>query len=275
MKHLFFTLLLLSSTCLLADKTTSSMSDTLTKAIERVENARKDALATLHNMINNVDQARINSPEHNRSISTKIIETYALGVIAKSTASVEIAKAKAMSLINQAIDNMDPKSINTIANAVASVEVAKAKATQNIVNVTRQVEMSKNQTPKELKHGNDTLAIAKNVSAIQIAKSTAQTEVARAVSLVEIARSSMEASFPDGTKVLKEKSLKTLEEIKSKATANISSYLANIEVTKANMLSKIASEVAKVEIAKINTLDINEPTEIKSSTYPKIFINKD
>ena len=121
---------------------------------------------------------------------------------------------------------------------------------------TGRVEISKTKTPAEINHPKETLTIAKNVSAI------------------EIARSSMEASLTDGMPALKKESLKNLEEIKAKATANISSYLAKIEIVKSHMLSKIASEVAAVEIAKINANEIDKVVETQSTTYPKILIKK-
>jgi len=142
------------------------------------------------------------------------------------------------------------------------------------VQATGRVEISKTKTPAGINHPKETLTIAKNVSAIQIAKSTAQTEVVRAVSRIEIARSSMEASLTDGMPALKKESLKNLEEIKAKATANISSYLAKIEIVKSHMLSKIASEVAAVEIAKINANEIDKVVETQSTTYPKMLIKK-
>ena len=72
-----------------------------------------------------------------------------------------------------------------------------------------------------------------------------------------------------------EESKKELEDIKAKATANISSYLAQIEVMKANMLSKIATEVAKVEIAKLKLNGLSNSTEKNSTTYPSKLIKAD
>ena len=84
----------------------------------------------------------------------------------------------------------------------------------------------------------------------------------------------MEASLTDGMPVLKKESLKNLDEIKAKATANIPSYLEKIEIVKFHMLSKIASEVSTVEIAKIDANEIDKVVEVQSTTYPKILILK-
>ena len=84
----------------------------------------------------------------------------------------------------------------------------------------------------------------------------------------------MEVAIAESLDSPKKGSTVDLDKIKAEATANISSYLANIEVTKANMLAKIANEVEKVEVAKIHTQK-DEYTEQKSSTYPKILIKKD
>ena len=62
----------------------------------------------------------------------------------------------------------------------------------------------------------------------------------------EIAQSSMQ----NMTVTLSKEDKERLEDIKAKATANISSYLAQIEILKAEVNSKIAQEIAKVEIAE-------------------------
>lgn len=271
MKYSLVTFLLTSSTLLLANPTTAadsttSISNHLQDAVTRVETARDNTLSALKAMVTSVDEARKEGVENNHSISTKIIETHAISQIAKGTASVEIAKAKAKALITQAIDKLDPTSLQIVANAVADVEVAKAKAKELIVNVTERVELSKTKMHKHIEHPEETLTIAKNVSAISIAKSVAQTEVARAVSLIEIARSSVESAIPESMKTLSKESAKKLAQIKAEATANISSYLAQIEIMKANMLAKIAEEVARVEIAKLHIQhNENNVTETKSS----------
>jgi len=267
MKFILFTLMITSTTVLFANQiqlnTAPTMNEHIKNAVARVETAREDTLAALKSMIHTVDNAKKESNENNRSISTQIIETHALSEIAKSTASVEVAKAKAMTLITQAIDKLDPQSLGIIADAVASVEIAKEEAKKNIVKATGRVEVSKVKKPANISHGKETLTVAKNVSAIQIAK---------AVSLIEIARSSVESSLPKSMKFVSEKNKEKLENIKAKATANISSYLAQIEVMKANMLAKIAAEVAKVEIAKLQINGIDNSTEKNSTTYPHTLI---
>jgi len=272
MKHSIMTLILASTTLLSANQFNpnkpSNVNEHIKNAVTRVESAQKDTISDLKSMIHTVDKARASGIENNDSIATQIIETHALSEIAKNTAKVEITKAKAITLITQAIDKLDPSSMGVIADAIASVEVAKAKAKANIVKATGHVEVSKTKTPVPLSHPKETLTIAKNVSAIQIAKSVAQTEVARAVSLIEVAKSSIENAVDSTEGEIEMYTLKELEDIKAKATANISSYLAQIEVMKANMLSKIAEEVARVEIAKLKTKGLSQETEKQSTTYP-------
>jgi len=279
MKHSLFALLLTSITMLPANQinlnSAPNINDHIKNAVARVESAKDDTISVLKSMIHSVDKARASGEPNNDSIATQIIETHALSEIAKSTAAVEVTKAKAMALITQAIDKLDPASLGIIADAVASVEIAKERAKENIVKATGRVEVSKTKTNTQIEHPEETLTIAKNVSAIQIAKSVAQTEVARAVSLIEVARSSIASSLPDSVNTVSEKSKKELEDIKAKATANISSYLAQIEVMKANMLSKIATEVAKVEIAKLKINGLSGSTEKNSTTYPSKLIKAD
>lgn len=278
MKHSILTLILTSSVLLGANPLNPNkapqIKEHLKQAVERVEAARTDSISKLNAMVKTVDKARASGKHSGDSINTQIIETHALSQIAKSTAKVEITKARAISIITQAIDRLDPSSMEVIADAVASVEIAKAKAKADIVKATGHVEVSKTKPAQNIKHPKERLTIAKNVSAIQIAQSVAQTEVARAVSLVEVAKSSIQsaADSPEGEIDIYTED--ELEDIKAKATANISSYLAHIEVTKTNMLSKIAAEVAKVEIAKLKTKDISDK-EKSSSTYPRILIKAD
>jgi len=270
MKNTLFTLLFTASTFLYPN-VTPTMDEHIQSAVKRVEAAREDTLMALKSMVSSVDKARSTGKDTSDSVNTQIIETHALSEMAKSTASVEVAKARAMTLITQAIDNLDPSSLATIANAVASVEIAKANAQTNIAKATGRVEVSKTKPSSPIDYPNETLTIAKNVSAIQIAKSVAQTEVARAVSLIEVAKSSIESSLEEIMPSTVQ-SKRELEEIKAKATANISTYLAQIEVVKANMLSKIATEVAKVEIAKLKVNGIAKDKEQNSSTYPSRLI---
>jgi len=263
MKYILLTPFLLGISILSANQIhfDTHSQETMTAAIKQVEAARKNVLTSLHQIIETVEQSRLGHNSSNEDIATQIIETYALSEIAKSTANVEITKAHSTSLITQAIDSLDPKSLSIIANAVSSVEVAKAKAKANIIKVTGKVELSKTKNTPALKHPQETLTIAKNLAAIQIAQAVSRTEMEKSISRVEIARSSALAD-PENTHIPLEKSQKKLEDLKAKATANISSYLANIEVTKANMLAKIAEEIAKVEITKLQTPNNS------NTTYP-------
>jgi len=263
MKFILLTPFLLGISLLSANQIqfNSQAKETMTAAIKQVEDARKNVLSSLHQIINTVEQSRLGNTSSSGDIATQIIETYALSEIAKSTANVEITKARSMSLITQAIDSLDPKSLSIIANAVSSVEVAKAKAKANIIKMTGKVELSKTKTTPALKHPKETLTIAKNLAAIQIAQAVSRAEMEQAISRVEIAKSSA-STDQENTHIPLEQSQKTLEDIKAKATANISSYLANIEVTKANMLAKIAEEIAKVEVIKLQTPNYS------NTTYP-------
>jgi len=275
MKYTFFTFLLISNAFLLGDQIVGSTTKAhLENAVQRVETARAAMFSTLNSVIDSVEYAKKKGTENNYSIATKIIETNALSEIAKSTADVEITKAKAISLITQAVDKLSPDAANIIADAVSSVEVVKAQAKENIIKATGRVELSKLKAPVDMKYPQEALTVAKNVAAIQIAKSVAKTDVARAVSFAEVTKSSMQADISNAAKSLTHGSKEALEEIKAKATAKISSYLANIEVTKANMLSKIAQEVAKVEIA---TFEIkgSDKTEKNDTTYPKQLLQVD
>lgn len=255
-------LALLSITITFAESTKeNSVQETysqyLTDAIDSVEEARKEALDALDNMVKKVDLARESDPKTEDSISTQIVETHAIAQMAKSTADVEIAKTKAIAAISQAVDNIDNASIEDhrqvedaslamIIQAIASVEIAKANASKNIIEATKIVELSKTAPEKMIKHEKETLSIAKNIAAVQIAQSVSAVEVAKSNSLIEIARSSMKNMKSPLSKEDEEK----LENIKAEATAKISSYLTRLEVLKAELTSKIAKEIVKVEIAE-------------------------
>jgi len=270
MKHTLITLLLTGFTLLLANQTETSLhtNEAVKQAIQRVENARVNTITSLQKMIKTVENARSNNTApKDVSIATKIIEAHALSEIAKSTANVEITKARSISLITQAIDKLDSNSLSIIANSIAEVEIAKAKAKEAIIKVTQRVEVSKTKSSPTLKYPNETLTIAKNLAAIQIAKSVAQTEMEQAISSVEVVKSTTEFEKQNTDTPQLEKNKENLAYIKAKATANISSYLAQIEVVKANMIAKIAKEIANVEIAKLKTSD-----STIDSTYPKKLI---
>lgn len=229
----------------------------LTEAVESVEKARKEALDALDDMVKKVDLARESDPETENSISTQIVETHAIGQMAKSTADVEIAKTKAIAIISQAVDNIDHADIGDrkkvqeasfamIIQAIASVEIAKANASKSIVEATKRVELSKTTATKTIPHEKETLSIAKNIAAVQIAQSVSDVEVAKSNSIIEMARSSMENIKSPLSKEEEEK----LESIKAEATAKISSYLTKLEVLKAELTTKIAEEIVKVELAE-------------------------
>ncbi|MFK5977097.1 MAG: hypothetical protein QM493_11390 [Sulfurovum sp.] len=245
------------------------LSSYLTEAVDSVESARKDAVDALHKMVKNIDIARANSTviSSDTTISTQIVETDAIGHIAKSTASVEIAKVKAIASITKAIDTMnsatkdgykkaEEKALSIIVQAVALVEVAKAKASKNIVEATQRVELSKTKVPNKIAYEKETLNIAKNITAVIISKSVADVEIAKSNSLIEIAHS-MKSILP----TLSEEDKENLKSIKAKASENISNYLTQLEVLKAEVVTKIAKEVAKIEI--IETLNKPKLEEMK------------
>ena len=248
-------LTVLGGSLLLADAPSNedTFSTYLSNAVQSVEDARKDALKALNTMV-----AKVDATEHNntkRSVSTQIVETQSLAVIAENTAKVEIAKTNAIAQISKAVDAIDAaskedykairaSSYKSIIDAIASVEIAKAHAAKHITLATQRVEVSKS-NPKSIPHEEETLSIAKNISAVKIAKSVAKVEVAKSNSYIEIAKSSMKNIVPTLSNEDKEK----IENIKAKATAKISSYLTEIEVLKAKIEAKIAKEVAKVEVA--------------------------
>jgi hypothetical protein len=269
MKYLFSTLLLTGLTLSFAEqpKTPIQANEDVQNAIQRVEKARASTITSLQEMIQTVENARAKSTPKDISIATQIIEAHAISEIAKSTANVEITKARSMNLITQAMDKLNPHALSIIANSIAEVEVAKAKAKEKIIKVTQRVELSKTKSSPELKYPNETLTIAKNLAAIQIAKAVAHTEMEKAISNVEIVKSNAKNKEKSIDTLPSKKDQEELASIKATATANISSYLARIEVVKANMISKIAKEISRVEIAKIKMSDLKENT-----TYPKKLI---
>lgn len=270
MKHALFTLLLTGFTLSLAEQVeTSQKNEAVNQAIQRVEDARVNTISALQKMISTVEKARATSTSTDIGIATQIIETHALSEIAKSTAHVETTKARSISLITQAIDKLDTHSLGIIADSIAAVEIAKAQATEKIIEVTQRVELSKTTPSTQLKYPNETLTIAKNLAAIQIAKAVAATEMEKAISSVEVVKYSTGFEEEDVTSNDTKNNQDALEYLKAKSTANISSYLAQIEVVKANMIAKIAKEIANVEIAKLKNPNISVS---ENTTYPKKLI---
>ncbi|MDQ7046208.1 MAG: hypothetical protein Q9M39_00715 [Sulfurovum sp.] len=237
----------------------------LTEAIDSVEKAREEALTALDNMVKKVDLMRGSDLETEDSISTQIVETYAISQIAKNTADVEIAKTKAIAVISKAVNDIDnaskenrkkvkDASLSVIIRAIASVEISKAHASKNIAEATKRVELSKTKPSTTMDHPKETLSIAKNLAAVQIAQSVSDVEVAKSDSIIEMARSSIKnIKLP-----LSQEEEKKLQNIKAEATAKISSYLSRIEVLKAELTTKIAEEIVKVEIAKNKMLTSHE-----------------
>ncbi len=252
----------LSVTSIFAEIQTETSTDEgyskyLNEAVESVEKARKEALDALDTMVKKIDLHKESNAKEEDSISTQIVETHALGEMAKSTADVEIAKTRAIVQISKAVDSVDnanekdrqrakDAALEVIIQAIASVEIAKAKASKNIVEATKRVELSKICPEKVIPHEKETLSIAKNIAAVQIAQSVADVQIAQANSLIELARSSIKNIKSPLSKEEKEK----LQKIKAEATAKISSYLSRLEVLKAEISTKIADEIAKVEIAE-------------------------
>ena len=86
-------------------------------AIQQVEYARVSTITALQKMIQTVENAR-----------------------AKSTAEGEITKARSISLITQAIDKLDPRSLSIIANSIAKVEIEVLKA--NMISKIAKIKIS-------------------------------------------------------------------------------------------------------------------------------------
>jgi hypothetical protein len=253
-------LILATSSLLFAEgnsTVTEDFANYLQKAVEKVENARKEALKSIDAITLPLhDNSKESNASEEESISTKIVKAQALADIAANTAQVEIAKVHATTEITKAVeamqqatkeskDRIEEASLKTIIDAVSMVEVAKAKASKYITEAMSRIEVSKTM-PKSIPHEEQTLSIAQDLSSVKIAQSVAEVEVAKSNSYIEIAKSSLQESMPTLSKEQKEK----LEHIKAKATAKISSYLTELEVLKAEVEAKIAKEMARVEISK-------------------------
>jgi hypothetical protein len=263
------------------------------KSLDEVDKARQTAIDEMQKTVKSIEDARAERGEvsqDEKTIGTKIVETQALGAIAQSAAKVEIAKINAKEKTVHAIikikdvesgkttplkiENEKALAAKKIVKAIASVEIAKAKAARTIIDETKKVELSKIDEQDNLLDNTSALKIAKNISAVKIARSVSAVEISEAVSNVKIAKVLLNE---DVALSLKEqyKDL-TLDEIKLKAKADISTIAARMEVVRAKSLADIAQIVSFVEIAEAikvqNKKQESMQSDKKISTYPKEFI---
>ena len=276
-----------------AEDTRDQVRNEILKSFDEVDQARQTTIDELQKTVKSIEDARAlreGEAQTQKSIKTKIVESKAIGNISQSTATVEIAKIQAKGKIIKAIVRVETlesgkatlEKIETekaiaakkIVKAIATVEVVKAKAARTIIEATKQVEISKTKEKYDVLDDASALKIAKNISAVKIAKSVSAVEITEAVSKVEIAK----ALIDDNIVLSMKEQYKdlTLDEIKSKAKADISTITARMEVTRAKALSDIAQIVSFVEIAEaIKSQKENEESirsDNKISTYPKEFI---
>jgi len=276
-----------------AEDTRDQVRDEILKSLDEVDKARQVTINELRATVKSIEDARGHRGDANeteKSIETKIVESQAIATIAQSTATVEIAKINAKDKTIHAIikvegvesgkatpvkiENEKALAAKKIVKAIASVEIAKAIAARTIINETKKVELSKTNVQQNLSDHASTLKIAKNISAVKIARSVSAVEITEAVSNVKIAKALLNE---DVVLSLKEKYEDlTLDEIKSKAKADISTIMARMEVVRAKSLADVAQIVSFVKIAEaIKLQNENEesiPSANKISTYPKEFI---
>ncbi len=263
------------------------------KSFDETDQARQTTINELQKTVKSIEDARAHRDGENRtetSTETKIVESQAIANISQSTATVEIAKIHAKGKIVKAIVRVEGMesanaapvkiekekalAVKKIVKAIANVEIVKTKAARTIMEATKQVEISKTQDKYNLLDDASALKIAKNISAVKIAKSVSAVEITEAVSKVEIAKALMDENIVLSMKE-QYKDL-TLDEIKSKAKADISTITARMEVMRAKSMSDIAQIVSFVEIAEAIKKQNENKEEIerddKRSTYPKQLI---
>jgi len=276
-----------------AEDTRDQVRDEILKSLDEVEKARQITINELRETIKSIEDAREQRGDENetgKTIETNIVESQALATIAQSTATVEIAKVNAKEKMLNAIikveglevrkassgkiENEKALAAKKIVKAISSVEIAKAHAARSIMNATKKVEISKTKEKYKLVDDASALKVAKNISAVQIAKSVSAVEITQAVSNVKIAQAlldedvelSMEEQYQD----------LTLDEIKSKAKADISTITARMEVLRAKALADVAQIVSFVKIAEAIKLQNKNEESIKTSNkilaYPQKFI---
>ena len=276
-----------------AEDTRDQVRNEILKSFDEADQARQTTIDELQKTVKSIEDARAlrdGEEQTQKSTKTKIVESKAIGNISQSAATVEIAKIQAKGKIIKAIvrvegvesgkatpvkiENEKALAAKKIVKAIASVEIAKAKATRTIIDETKKVELSKINVQHNLSDNASALKIAKNISAVKIARSVSAVEITEAVSNVKIAKALLNEDVVLSLKEQYEDL--TLDEIKSKAKADISTITARMEVTRAKSLGNIAQIVSFVEIAEaIKAQSENEESiqsDKKISTYPKEFI---
>jgi len=276
-----------------AEDTRDRVRNEILNSLDEVDKARQVTIDELRETVRSIEDERAGRDDENQSeetIGTKIVESQALGTIAQSVAKVEIAKVNAKEKTVHAIikvkgvelrqasaakiEKEKALAAKKIAKAITSVEVAKAKAAKTIINETKKVELSKTKVQHNSSDNASALKIAKNISAVKIARSVSAVEITEAVSNVKIAKVLLDEDVILSLKEQYEDL--TLNEIKLKAKADISTIRAKMEVVRAKSLADIAQIVSFVEIAEaIKTQNENEEniqSGNKNSTYPKEFI---
>ena len=275
-----------------AEDTRDQVRSQILKSFDEANQARQTTINELEKTVKSIEGARTERGDINetqKSMETKIVESKALGNIAQSTATVEIAKIHAKEKMIKAMIKVEsvrskketPQKIETekdlaakkIVKAIAAVEIVKAKAARSIMDATKKVEISKTKESYNSVNDGSALKVAKNRSAVQIAKSVSAVEIAQAVSKVEITK----ALLAEDVTVTVEEQYKdlTLDEIKSKARAEISTIQARMDVARAKSLSDIAKIVSFVKIAEAIELQGKNNASIardERSTYPQNLI---
>lgn len=276
-----------------AEDTRDQVRDEILKSLDGVEKARQVTINELRETVRSIEAARGQRGDENeteKTIGTKIVESQALGTIAQSTATVEIAKVNAKEKMVNAImkveglefrkassgkiENEKALATKKIVKAISSVEIAKAHAARSIMDATKKVEISKTKEKYKLVDDASALKVAMNISAVQIAKSVSAVEITQAVSNVKIAQAlldeDVELSIEEQYQDL------TLDEIKSKAKADISTITARMEVLRAKALADVAQIVSFVKIAEAIKLQNKNEESInpnnKRLAYPQNFI---
>ncbi len=276
-----------------AEDTRDQVRNEILKSFGEADQARQTTIDALQKTVKSIEDARAHrdgEEQTQKSTETKIVESREIANISQSTATVEIAKIHAKGKIIKAIVRVEalesgkatPEKIETekaiatkkIVKAIATVEIVKAKAARTIIEATKQVEISKTKEKYNILDDASALKIAKNISAVKIARSVSAVEITEAVSNVKITKALLNE---DVVLFLKEQYEDlTLDEIKSKAKADISTITARMEVARARSLADIAQIVSFVKITEAIKLQNEDEENIeaddKRSAYPKEFI---
>jgi len=275
-----------------AEDTREQVRAEVLKSFNEADAARTQAVRELDETVKSIEEARAQRTDINlseTSTQTKIVESEEIANIANSVAKVEIAKVNAKEDIVKTIikvegsasdrSDAEKKELKTIATqkiakAIVSVEIAKAKAAKTIIQATKRVELAKTEVPSKHIDNASALTIAKNNSAVQIAKSVSAVEIAQSVSNVQITQALLDEDIR--LQIKKKYRDLSMDEIKAKASAEISTITAKIEVDHAKALSDIAKIVSFVKIAeaikKEEQTKEHQKTKKDYVTYPKKFI---